>query len=184
MLVSDTAAVLRQVQHGDAHLGVTGGQGDVPDLEFRRLAADELALVVPAGHRWPRRRRIKVREFLDQPLVQREEGSGTRRCLEQALERVGIAPSRLRIALEVGSTEAVKGAVLGGAGAAILSRRAVEREVAAGELRSVPVEGLAFDRDIYMVRHKRRALPGAAELFLAFVNPQPEACSTHHHGLL
>lgn len=118
-----------------------------------------------------------MKDLLAQPLVQREEGSGTRRCMERALERAGVAPARLAVALELGSTEAVKGAVLEGAGVAVLSRRAVEREVAAGQLKTVPVEGLALDRDIYVVRDRRRALPGPAELFLAFVNPEPESAA-------
>jgi DNA-binding transcriptional LysR family regulator len=174
MSVSDTASVLRQVETGEAHLGLTGGQGDAPHLEFRRLAGDELALVVPADHPWRRKRRVSVRDLLAQPLVQREEGSGTRRCMERALERAGVAPSRLTVALELGSTEAVKGAVLEGAGVAVLSRRAVERELVAKQLKAVPVDGLALDRDLYVVRDRRRVLPEAAELFLAFVNPEPE----------
>ncbi len=175
MSVSDTAAVLRQVERGEAHLGLTGGQGDAPHLEYRRLAGDELALVVPDDHPWRRKRRVTVKDLLAQPLVQREEGSGTRRCMERALERAGVAPARLAVALELGSTEAVKGAVLEGAGVAILSRRAVGREVAAGQLKTVPVEGLALDRAIYVVRDRRRALPGPAELFLALANPEPES---------
>jgi DNA-binding transcriptional LysR family regulator len=177
MTVSDTDAVLRQIRLGEAHLGITGGQGNVPDLEFRPLAEDELALVLPAHHSWRRKRRIKIRDLLTVPLVQREEGSGTRHCMERALERLGVAPSRLTVALELGSTEAVKGAVLGGAGAAIMSRRAIEREVRSGQLRALAVEGLGLDREIYVVRHKGRALPGSAELFLAFLNPLPEAGS-------
>lgn len=175
MSVSDTAAVLRQVEHGEAHLGLTGGQGDASHLEYRRLSGDELALVVPDDHPWRRKRRVTTKDLLAQPLVQREEGSGTRRCMERALERAGVAPARLTVALELGSTEAVKGAVLEGAGVAVLSRRAVEREVAAGQLKTVPVEGLALDRAIYVVRDRRRALPGPAELFLALANPEPES---------
>jgi LysR family transcriptional regulator, low CO2-responsive transcriptional regulator len=177
MSVSDTAAVLKRVQSGEAHLGLTGGQGegDSPDLEFRRLAGDKLALVVPADHRWRRKRRVSLRDLLAEPLVQREEGSGTRRCMEQALERLGVTPSRLTVALELGSTEAVKSAVLEGAGAAVLSRCAVAREVEEGQLRAVAVSGLALARDIFVVRSRRRALPRAAELFLSFVNPKPEA---------
>jgi DNA-binding transcriptional LysR family regulator len=97
--------------------------------------------------------------------------------LDRALERLGVAPSRLTVALELGSTEAVKGAVLGGAGAAIMSRRAIEREVRSGQLRALDVEGLGLDREIYVVRHKGRALSSAAERFLAFLNPQPETGS-------
>lgn len=170
--VSDTELVLREVELGHAQLGLVGGRGGTTHLDFRRFARDELLLVVPAGHPWWRRRWVTVSELLSQPLVQREPGSGSRRCLEQALERLGFAPSRLNVTLELGSNEAIKGAVLGGAGVAVLSRRAVEAEVKAGQLRAVPVEGLTLDREMYVVRDRRRVLPAAAQLFLTLVRPE------------
>jgi DNA-binding transcriptional LysR family regulator len=172
---SDTEAVLREVEHGQVHLGLVGGQGGSPRLEFRRFACDELVLVVPQGHAWWRRKRVTIADLLSQPLVQREQGSGSRRCLERAVERLGVAPSRLKVVLELGSTEAIKGAVLEGAGVAVLSQRAVEKEVAAGQLKAVPVAGLTLDRDIYVVRDRVRVLPAPAHLFLTLVRPEPEA---------
>ncbi len=170
--VSDTAAVLWQVEHGQAHLGLVGGRGDGPHLEFRRFAGDRLVLVAPAAGPWPRRR-VTAEQLLRLPLIQREAGSGTRRCLERALDRAGLSPSRLTVALELGSTEAIKEAVLQGLGVAVLSRRAVGAEVAAGRLRAVPVAGLALDRDMYVTWDRRRGLPAAAQLFLAQLHPAP-----------
>jgi DNA-binding transcriptional LysR family regulator len=98
--------------------------------------------------------------------VQREPGSGTRGCLERSL---GAAASRLNVALELGSSEAVKEAVLEGAGVAVLSRRAIRKEVRAGQLKALRVEGLGLGRDILVVRDLRRALPAPARLFLELV---------------
>jgi DNA-binding transcriptional LysR family regulator len=169
--VSDTELVIREVEHGHAHFGLVGGQGGTPHLDFRQFACDELVLVIPAGHAWWWRGRVTVQDLLSQPIVLREPGSGSRRCLERALEQLGVAPRRLTVALELGSTEAVKRAVLEGAGAAVLSRRAVEPEVAAGQLKAIPVEGLTLERDMYVVRDRRRVLPGPAQRFLALLRP-------------
>jgi DNA-binding transcriptional LysR family regulator len=168
--VSDTDLVLREVEQGRAHLGLVGGQGGTSHLDFRRFAGDELVLVVPAGHPWCRKQRVAVADLLSQPLVQRESGSASRRCLERALERVGVPPSRLTVALELGSTEAVKRAVLEGAGVAVLSRRAVEPEVTAGHLKTIPVEGLTLGRDMYVVQDRRKVLPVPARLFLNLIH--------------
>ena len=113
-------------------------------------------------------------ELLSQPLIQREPGSGSRRCLERSLERLGLAAARLNVALELGSGEAVREAVLERVGVAVLSRRAVEREVNAGQLRALAVEGLTLDREICVVRDRGRALPAAAQLFLDVIRPEPE----------
>jgi DNA-binding transcriptional LysR family regulator len=171
--VSDTAEALRKVEHGQAHLGLVGDRGGGPYLEFRRFACDRLVLVTPANGPWPRRRRVAVEELLRLPLIQREAGSGSRRCLERALDRVGLSPTRLTVALELGSNEAIKEAVLQGLGVAVLSRRTVEAEVAAGRLRAVPVAGLTLDRDMLVTWDRRRGLPPPAQRFLAQIHPAP-----------
>jgi DNA-binding transcriptional LysR family regulator len=172
--VSDTDAVLHQVEHGQAHLGLVGGQGGGSHLEFRRFACDELVLVVPKGHPWWRRKEVAVSDLVAQPLIQREPGSGSRRCLQRSLQRLGVVTSGLNVVLELGSSEAIKEAVAEGLGVAVLSRRAVRNEVRAGRLKAVRVAGLTLDRDIYIVRDRRRVLAGPAELFLALVGPEPE----------
>lgn len=172
--VSDTDDVLRQVEAGDAHLGLVGGRGGGPHLEFRRFACDELVLVVPRGHPWWRRREVSLADLLAQPLIQREAGSGSRRCLERSLERLGAAAVDLNVVLELGSTEAIKEAVLRRVGLAVLSRRAVAKEAKARQLKALHVTGLTLDRDIYLVRDRRKVLPGPARLFLDLVNPDPE----------
>ena len=168
--VSDTAAGLRDVEAGRVHLGLTGGTGGGPGLVFRRIAGDELALVVPRGHPWWRRRRVTVADLVAAPLVQREPGSASRRCLERALEQAGVAPSALTIALELGSTEAILEAVGSGLGVAVLPRRAARKEVRAGRVKTVPVAGLTLTRDVYIVRNRNRALPPPADHFLGLLD--------------
>jgi DNA-binding transcriptional LysR family regulator len=163
--VSDTEAVLHDLGHGRAHLGLVGGNAPGPHLEFRPVARDELVLVVPRGHPWWRKTTVTAAELTSQPLVQRESGSGSRRCLERALEGCRAARGAAA-ALELGSTEAIKEAVAAGLGVAVVSRRAVEKEVKAGHLRALRVAGLSLGRDLFVVRNRRRALPAPAQLFL------------------
>jgi DNA-binding transcriptional LysR family regulator len=121
-----------------------------------------------------RKRVVAVADLVAQPLVHRERGSGSRQCLERALERVGVVTSELQIALELGSSEAVKEAVIQGAGVAVLSRRAVRAEVRAGLLKPIRVAGLTLDRDLYVVLDRRRVLPNPAERFFSLLGPEPE----------
>ena len=146
--VSDTEVALREVEHGRAHLGLVGGRGNGPNLEFR-LTSDELVLVVPKRHPWWRR--SAPADLAAQPLIQRERGSASRGCFEQSLERAGTDPSTLNVVLELGSGEAIKEAILEGVGVAVLSRRAVRADVRAGRLRPVPVDRLTLGRDISAV---------------------------------
>jgi DNA-binding transcriptional LysR family regulator len=173
--VADSGAVLRQVEQGQAHLGLVGGKGDSPHLEYRCFACDELALVVPPGHAWGWRKRVSLGQLAGQPLILREAGSGSRWCLEQALAHAGMSPRDMHVALELGSNEAIKEAVAQGLGLAVLSTRAVEKEVRTGELRALAVAGLLLTREMYVVWDRRRALPIPARLFLDLLGPCPHA---------
>lgn len=164
--VSDSDAVFGLVEQGKAHLGLVGGRGGDPSLEFHPFAHDEMVLVVPPGHPWAQRRQVPLAQFRKQPLVLRESGSGSRSCLERGLVKAGVPLSELTVAMELGSNESVKEAVLRGVGVAVLSRHAVAADVRRGSLHALKVGGLEIDRDLYWVRDRRRVLPVPAKLFL------------------
>jgi DNA-binding transcriptional LysR family regulator len=172
--VTDSQAVLHQVEQGQAHLGLVGGKRDSPNLEYRCFACDTLVLVVPPGHCWGRRKRVSLHQLRQQPLIVREAGSGSRWCLEQGLAQAGKSLGDLRVALELGGNEPIKEAVRQGLGLAVLSTRAIDREVQAGQLHALRVEGLPLVREMFVVRDRRRALPIPAQLFLDLLEPCPD----------
>jgi DNA-binding transcriptional LysR family regulator len=176
--VTDSEAVLSAIEQGQAHLGLVGKKGESPHLEHRRIAADTLALVVPAGHPLAGRRRATLAQLCQQPLVLREPGSGSRWCLEQALARAGKSLADLRITLELGSNEGIKEAVLGGLGVAVLSTHTVQREIEAERLHTLPIAGLDLQREMFAVWDRRRVLPIPARLFLDLLEPRPAGTET------
>jgi DNA-binding transcriptional LysR family regulator len=173
--VADSQAVLDQVAHGHAHLGLVGRKDTSPHFEYRCIGCDTLALVVPADHPWGQRRRVSLEQFFRQPLILREVGSGSRWCLEQALAKVGKSLSDLKVAMELGSNEAIKEAVLRGMGVTVLSTHAIEKERTSGRLHSLQVTGLSLLREMFVVWDRRRVLPIPARLFLDILEPCREA---------
>jgi DNA-binding transcriptional LysR family regulator len=175
--VTDSQAVLDQVERGKAQLGLVGGKSNSAHLEFRPFACDRMVLVVPEGHPWRRRRRVTLTQLCSQPLVLREAGSGSRWCLEQALANAGRSVNDLRIALELGSNEGIKEAILCGTGLAVLSTHAVKQELAAGKLHALQIDDLHLEREMFVVRDQRRVLSIPATLFLDFIDPSAGAKS-------
>src|SRR5262249_654269 len=100
-------------------------------------------------------------------------------CLEQALARTGRSARDLQIALELGSNEGIKEAVLRGVGLAFLSEHTVQKEVHSGQLHALRVTRLPLKREIFIVWDKRPALPTPAQLFRDFVAPGPHASAGH-----
>ncbi len=176
--VADSEVVLRQIERGRAQLGLVGMKGDSVHLDCRCFACDTLAVVVPAPHAWSRRKQVTLAQLAEQPLIVREVGSGSRGCLEQALSESGKSLRDLRVALELGSNESIKEAVLQGLGLAVLSTHAVENEVQAGRLRTLTIRGLSLQREMFAVWDHRRVLSIPARLFLDLLEPCP-AHGTH-----
>ncbi|WP_291415832.1 LysR family transcriptional regulator [Actinophytocola sp.] len=159
--------VVEQVRGGDADLGFVEDLSSHPDLCEHLVGHDELVVVVSPGHPWaclpgP----LTAAGLAAGQLVLREPGSGTREILDRVLDdlRDGDTPH-----LELTSPTAIKEAVTGGAGAAVLSILAVDRELRAGQLVRVPVTGITLTRRFRAVRRKDRQLtePATALLHIA-----------------
>jgi len=176
--VSDSMDVMTQVERGKVSLGLVGRKTDNPNLEFRYLASDRMALVVPQGHALSKRNKVSLKQLARYPLILRETGSGLRHCFEKSLDKAGVSLADLRVVLELGSNEAIKEAVLQGAGVAILSTSAVAKECRAKQLHALGVSDLHCDRDMYIVQDRRRVLPLPARLFLLFLETHPIAGQT------
>ncbi len=176
--VSDSERVIAQVERGEVSLGLVGRKINKPHLEFRYLASDRMVLVVPPGHALGARKKVSVKQLTRYPLILRETGSGLRHCFEKSLDRAGLSLADLPVALELGSNEAIKEAVLRGVGVAILSTYAVQKELRARQLHAVKVYDLHCDRDMYIVQDRRRVLPLPARRFLLFLDTHPVAAGT------
>ncbi len=173
--VSDSAAVISQVEVGQVSVGLVGQKTDTANLEFRHLASDRMVVVAPPGHALGKAERVTLAQLAAHPLVLRETGSGSRHSFEVALTRAGWSLADLRVALELGSNEAIKEAVLRGAGVAVLSTLAVRKDVATGGLLAREIEGLESARELFVVTDRRRVLPLPAQLFVALLEANPLA---------
>jgi DNA-binding transcriptional LysR family regulator len=161
------------VERGEVSLGLAGKKAENPHLEYRYLASDKMVLIVPPGHALSRRKKMSVKQLSSHAIILRESGSGLRDCFEKSLVRAGWSLADLQVALELGSNEGIKEAVLRGVGVAILSTYAVQKELRAVTLLALEVSDLRCDRDMFIVQDKRRVLPLPARLFLNFLESHP-----------
>jgi DNA-binding transcriptional LysR family regulator len=171
--VSDSMGVMAQVERGEVSLGLVGRRADNPHLDFHFLAKDRMVLIVPPAHPLGKRKKVSVKQLAGHALVLREVGSGLRHCFEKSLDKAGRSLSDFQVALELGSNEAIKEAVLQGVGVAVLSVYAVQKELKAGQLHALTVSDLHCDREMFTVLDPRRVLPLPARLFLLFLETNP-----------
>lgn len=169
VLHNDSRAILERLATGTIELALIGSQAITADLDFTSVADDRLQLVVGPQHRWRQRTSIRLHELFDEPLLLRESGSGSGQTLLATLLAAGVDPEQLRIAGRLGSNEAIKESLAAGYGAAFLSERSVQREVARGELVLLPVEGLCVLRRLWLATRRGRVLSPAAAAFIALL---------------
>jgi DNA-binding transcriptional LysR family regulator len=168
--VSDSAAAIDAVESGAAEVGLVGELPRTANLCAKSIAQDTLTLVVAPAHEFARTKRITRDELCGQPLIVREPGSGSRRCVEQALSKAGLATTDLTVSMEVNSNEAIRAAVERGVGVSFLSTRAIAREIQDRRLIPVDVEGVQAVRDLYLITDPQRLPTRVVRVFLDFVS--------------
>lgn len=161
--VTDSRMVLDRVLSHDYLMGVVGTKLANQQVTYTPLCDDELIVVASPSAKL---RPVKsVGELLRHPVVMREDGSGTRKEIERILESRNIGLDALQVSGVFGSTDAIKQAVKAGLGISVLSRLAVQDELAHGTLVEMPVNGLRMKRQFYLITHEKRTLPPAYAVF-------------------
>ncbi|MCY9588479.1 LysR family transcriptional regulator [Paenibacillus chitinolyticus] len=169
MKVMNTTQILDEIFAHQLTFGLVEAPIQHPDVHTEAILSDELKLIVPAGHPLAEMETIRMEDVFRYPFVLREEGSGTRRVMEEELERTGISCSGMDIVMELGSTGAIKSAVEAGLGVSILSQSSVKHEVRLGILKIKEIEGVSFSRSFYAIYLNSTLLPLSAVSFLNFM---------------
>jgi len=169
MKVINTRQILDEVLNHQLNFGLVEAEIRHPDVHTEAVMNDELMLIVPPDHPLANARTVRMEDALQYPFVLREQGSGTRRVMEEELERAGFDPAEMKIVMELGSTGAVKSAVEAGLGLSILSQSSVKHETALGVLKVKKVEGIRFSRSFYAIYLNSTILPISAVTFVSFL---------------
>jgi len=168
MTISDTADVATRLLAEEADMGMIGSTIRRPGLRTERLVGDEIVLVVPLDHAFANKGRVTAAELQGQPLILREEGSGTRRSVEAALADVGLGLQWDHVALVLGSTQAILQAVSQGLGLGFVSAWAAAQAQTDGHLACVGLEEVDLRRDLYLAYLPQRAGHPLVARFLDF----------------
>ena len=151
LTVANSTGVIELVRDGKAALGFIETPQLPADLVTAHVRDDEMLVVTAPGHPWARRRRpLSLAEIADAALVMREAGSGTRVTLTDYLAAQD-PPLRARIAMELGTSAAVRSAIAMGVGPGVLSRLAVRDDLVLGRLVAVEVAGPPLTRPLTAV---------------------------------
>ena len=169
LLNGNSEQIAEALLHGHLDLGFVEGRTHTRDLHYELLLEDELLPVRRATAAGPPPEPLPLAEALRQPLVLRERGSGTLEVLEFALKEHGLSLAALPVAFYFDNTEAIK-AYLEAAPNCLgfVSRRALDKELAANRLEEVPIAGLRLRRQFESVWVQGQPLSSQAQRFLRY----------------
>jgi DNA-binding transcriptional LysR family regulator len=171
--ISNTRHVIEYLNAGNVDVALVEGEIKKQKLVVEKLIPDELVLIMSPLHPWAKKLNITTMELSKEPLIFREEGSGTRQVIEKHLAKHGITQQNLKISLVMGSTASIKSAVEEGLGVSILSKWAVKKEVKYGVIKTAGFKDEKFKRDFSLVYKKSKEPSHTLQSFLKFLKKYP-----------
>ncbi len=165
VIQGDSRSVLRQLIDEEIELGFIGGRFDDDRIEFESMGRDTIVCAVSAELVDGYKSSFSQEELCKVPLVVRENGSGTQKAVYDALAKTWINKESLNIIAVLGSTEALRRALLNGIGYAFVSSMSISEDLSSGQLQTVRIPGLNISRCFYAVRRQGRELSPAAAAF-------------------
>ena len=165
--VSNTDGVVSMIENNVIDLGVVEGPVTNKNLLVEKCRKDDLVVVVQPDHEFANKKSVTIKEVLDCPFICREEGSGTREVVSEHIKEQGLGKHALKACLELGSPEAIKGAIEAGMGVSILSSVSIAKELKLGTLKFVPLDP-PLSREFSFVRQRQKFRVRSMEELLDF----------------
>lgn len=158
--------ILDEIKQNQYDLTIMGRVPEDLKMDSYPFFKSELVVVAPPQHALSKKRDIPVEALANERFLMREKGSGVRISCEERFEQDGV---HIEPYMEMGSTEAIKQAVMAGLGISILPKQAIRLETRYGHMDVLDVIGFPLTRDWYVAKMSSKVLPPAAEAFLEFL---------------
>jgi len=151
--VANTQHVINAVRDFEIDIGFVEGLCLAPEIDAIFWQQDELAICAAPNHPLASQDGVTSEALRQAEWILRERGSGTREVVEQMLmNQLG----EIRLAMELGGTEAIKRAVESGMGISCLPRIALNDAVERGRLVILSAPFLRLTRSFHILIHKQK----------------------------
>ncbi|HIA08118.1 MAG TPA: LysR family transcriptional regulator [Chromatiaceae bacterium] len=173
--VSNTDGIVSMVENNDIDLGVVEAPVGNKNLVLEICRTDHLVAIAPKGHPLSKYSSISISKVMEHPFICREEGSGTREVIEEYMAKHGQEGESISPGMELGSPEAIKGAVEAGMGVSIVSAATVQKELRLDTVVAIPMDP-PMERPFSFVYQKQKFRHRVMEELLDFARAY---CETH-----
>ncbi len=174
--VSNTDGIVQMVENNVIDLGVVEAPVGNKNLVVEMCRPDRLVAILPPNHPEVGRDLLRIEDLVKYPFIYREEGSGTREVINEYFSKFGRnGNEELNMSMELGSPEAVKGAVEAGMGISVVSRATIQKELRLGSLVAIDLDP-PMERPFSFVHQKQKFRVRVMEELLEFAR---NYCKNH-----
>jgi DNA-binding transcriptional LysR family regulator len=150
LIVANSESIESRVAEHAIDVGLIEVPAKLAGLTSQICCEDELQVICAPDYPLAGMKSVKPKALADYEFISREPGSGTREITDAYFLRHKVSPDSLKMQMELGSPEALKGVVSTGLGFAIVSKAIVDKETQLGELVSIPLNP-PLKRSLYLV---------------------------------
>ena len=169
---TDSEGVIDMILSHHIDIGFTGTVIEKGNCKYLPFYEDELVVLTPANEKFVEKLcggQKLVDWIMDEPVILREEGSGTKKEAARFLAEQGIDMKKLKLAALMENQETIKRSVSKGMGVTILSKLAAEKKKKNGTLLAFPLGSQGGKRTINLVYDAEYPLLPAAERFIKMI---------------
>lgn len=165
LLSGNTSEIVELLLNDRVSIGLIEGPARARGVRTEPFMQDELVLIVSPDYEVDR---MSAEQLVAETLLMREQGSGSRRVVEMALEKAGLKVKAFHKVMDLDSTEAIKSAVEAGLGVSFVSRWAISKELELNTLKAAAVAGLSMVRHFSLISRAGPEPQGPAGAFRGF----------------
>lgn len=167
LIVANSESIESRVAEHTLDVGLIETPARLPGLTCQICCDDELQVICAPDYPLARLTSVSAKGLADYEYISREPGSGTREVTDAYFRAHHVLVENLKVQMELGSPEALKGVVSTGLGFAIVSRAVVAKEIQLGALAAVPLNP-PLKRSLYLVHPTDRFRSRLAATFIDF----------------
>ena len=167
----DSFDVINKVINKESEIGLVGTEIENSNLIFEPFFKDKLVIVTPVRDKYLRMKNegFHLNDLLKEPIIIREEGSGTRKEMKEFLKHMNVDIKDLNVIATLNSIEAIKKSIQNNMGISIMSNLSVKDYVDDNRVLVFDFEEESIYRNLYIVRHKEMYMSKVALKFIKFM---------------
>ncbi len=177
LYVTNEDGLLQRLQANLDDLYLFGSRPGAGDLVAKPILPNEFVVIARSDHALVGRRNIPFPTLAEEHFLMREPGSATRRALAGIFDRHRLQP---RVRMELASNEAIKQAVLGGLGVAVVSRYALGLDGGDAGVAILDVKGFPLRAEWCMAHAAGKRLSAVAKAFEEFIRKEAKTAVLTH----